>query len=64
MFRAGIPIRSSYVGEGRGEGLGQLQPGRRAGRFVTFAWKLRQTVLDKQNYFYREGDGRQRKKTN
>lgn len=37
MFRVGVPIRSSYVGEGRGEGLGQLQPGRRAGRCVTIA---------------------------
>lgn len=37
MFRVGVPIRSSYVGEGRGEGLGQLQPGRRAGRSVTIA---------------------------
>lgn len=65
MFRAGVAIRSSYGGEGRGEGLGQLQPGRRAGHFVTFARNLRRTLLDKQNYFYSEGDDRQReKKTN
>lgn len=64
MFLAGVAIRSGYVGEGRGEGVGQLQPGQRAERFVTFAWNLRQTDLDNQNYFYRQEDSKQRRKKN